>query len=416
MDVFTIITILTVLSALFAFINTKFLKLPFTIGLMIIAMCFTLVIIVLGLFEHWVLDEAKLIIDSIDFQTVLLEVMLSFLLFAGALHTKLDELNKQRAPIMMFATLGVLASTFLIGAMMFFIAHWLGHDIDFIYCLLFGALISPTDPIAVLGILKDANAPKKLEIKIVGESLFNDGVGVVIFLVILAIAEKGIAAVEAEEVGFLFFEEVFGGIGLGLLLGWIGFQLMKTIDHYETEVMITLALVMGIYSVAHYVHFSGPLAVVVAGIYIGNKSPEIAWSKTTQNYVDKFWELIDVLLNAILFVLIGFELLIVQINWEYAMFGLVAIPVVLVARWMALKGPIEIFKKKLDFIPKTDLIMTWGGIRGGISIALALSLKPEMERELFITVTYIIVVFSIIVQGLSIGPYVRKVLKNSGQD
>ena len=413
MDVFTIITILTVLSAIFAFINTKFLKLPFTIGLMIIAMCFTLVIIILGIFEHWVLDEAKLIIDSIDFQTVLLEVMLSFLLFAGALHTKLDELNKQRAPIMMFATLGVLASTFIIGGMMFFIAHWLGHDIAFIYCLLFGALISPTDPIAVLGILKDAKAPKKLEIKIVGESLFNDGVGVVIFLVILAIAEKGIAAVEAEEVGFLFFEEVFGGIGLGLLLGWLGFKLMKAIDHYETEVMITLALVMGIYSVAHYVHFSGPLAVVVAGIYIGNKSPEIAWSENTQNYVDKFWELIDVLLNAILFVLIGFELLIVQINWEYAMFGLVAIPVVLVARWIALKGPIELFKKKLDFIPKTDLIMTWGGIRGGISIALALSLKPEMERELFITVTYIIVVFSIIVQGLSIGPYVRKVLADS---
>ena len=376
-------------------------------------MCFTLVIIILGIFEHWVLDEAKLIIDSIDFQTVLLEVMLSFLLFAGALHTKLDELNKQRAPIMMFATLGVLASTFIIGGMMFFIAHWLGHDIAFIYCLLFGALISPTDPIAVLGILKDAKAPKKLEIKIVGESLFNDGVGVVIFLVILAIAEKGIAAVEAEEVGFLFFEEVFGGIGLGLLLGWLGFKLMKAIDHYETEVMITLALVMGIYSVAHYVHFSGPLAVVVAGIYIGNKSPEIAWSENTQNYVDKFWELIDVLLNAILFVLIGFELLIVQINWEYAMFGLVAIPVVLVARWIALKGPIELFKKKLDFIPKTDLIMTWGGIRGGISIALALSLKPEMERELFITVTYIIVVFSIIVQGLSIGPYVRKVLADS---
>lgn len=415
MDVFTIITILTVLSALFAFINTKFLKLPFTIGLMIIAMCFTLVIIILGIFEHWILDEAKLIIDSIDFETVLLEVMLSFLLFAGALHTKLDELNKQRAPIMLFATLGVLASTFLIGGMMYYIAHWLGHDIAFIYCLLFGSLISPTDPIAVLGILKDAKAPKKLEIKIVGESLFNDGVGVVIFLVILAIAEKGIASVEAEEVGFLFFEEVFGGIGLGLALGWFGFQLMKTIDHYETEVMITLALVMGIYSVAHYVHFSGPLAVVVAGIYIGNKSPQIAWSKTTQNYVDKFWELLDVLLNAILFVLIGFELLIVQINWEYATFGLVAIPVVLFARWIALKGPIEIFKKKLDFIPKTDLIMTWGGIRGGISIALALSLKPEMERELFITVTYIIVVFSIIAQGLTIGPLVRRVLKSQSK-
>ena len=413
MDVFTIISVLTILSAVFAFINTKYLKLPFTIGLMIIAMCFTLVIILLGYIEHWILDEATLLIKSIDFKTVLLDVMLSFLLFAGALHTKVDELNRQKVPIMLFATFGVVLSTFIVAGLMYVIAGALGHEIAFIYCLLFGALISPTDPIAVLGILKDAKAPKKLEIKIVGESLFNDGVGVVVFLVILEIASKGIASVEAEQVGFLFFEEVFGGIGLGLVAGWLGFKLMKSIDHYETEVLITLALVMGIYSVAHAVHFSGPLAVVVAGIYIGNKSPQIAWSKTTHNYVDKFWEIIDVFLNAILFVLIGFELLIITINGEYVLFGLIAIPITLLARYVALAGPIFAFNKKLDFIPKTDLIMTWGGIRGGISIALALSLEPEMERELFLTVTYIIVVFSIIVQGLTIGPLVRKFLKNS---
>ena len=273
MDVFTIITILMVLSALFAYINTRFLKLPFTIGLMIIAICFTLVIIVLGHFEHLILDEATLLIESIDFKTVLLEVMLSFLLFAGALHTKLDGLAKHKAPILMFATLGVLLSTFLVGGMFYYVAILVGHEIPFIYCLLFGALISPTDPIAVLGILKAAKAPKKLETKIVGESLFNDGVGVVIFLVIFSIAQKGIGAVDAQEVGLLFFEEVFGGIALGFILGWVGFQLMKSIDHYETEVMITLALVMGIYAIAHLVHFSGPLAVVVAGIFIGNKSP-----------------------------------------------------------------------------------------------------------------------------------------------
>lgn len=410
MDIFAIITILTVLSALFAFINTKFLKLPFTIGLMIIAMCFTLIIVILGQFEHSILDRSKELIESIDFKTVLLEVMLSFLLFAGALHTKLDELAKQKAPIMLFATLGVVISTFVVGGIFYFVTMAVGHPIDFIYCLLFGALISPTDPIAVLGILKDAKAPKKLEIKIVGESLFNDGVGVVVFLVIFAIAQQGIASVEAQEVGLLFFEEVFGGIALGLGLGWLGFKIMKTIDHYETEVMITLALVMGIYSIAHAIHFSGPLAVVVAGIFIGNKSPEIAWSKTTQNYVDKFWELIDVFLNAILFVLIGFELLIVAINGEYILLGLIAIPITLLARYIALAGPIAIFNKKLEFIPRTDVIMTWGGIRGGISIALALSLQPEMERELFLTVTYVIVVFSIIGQGLTIGPLVRKIL------
>lgn len=412
MDVFTIITILVTLSAVFAFINTKFLKLPFTIGLMIIAMCFTLVIIIMGYFEHWILEEAKLLIGSIDFKTVLLEVMLSFLLFAGALHTKMDELNKQRVPIMLFATFGVLVSTFIVGGLMYYITRAVGHEIDFIYCLLFGALIAPTDPIAVLGILKDANAPKKLEVKIVGESLFNDGVGVVIFLVIFEVASKGIDSVGAEEVGLLFFEEVFGGIGLGLLAGWLGFKLMKSIDHYETEVMITLALVMSIYSTAHYIHFSGPLAVVVAGIYIGNKSPQIAWSKTTHNYVDKFWELIDVFLNAILFVLIGFELLIITINGEYILLGVIAIPVTLLARYIALAGPIFVFNKKLDFIPKTDIIMTWGGIRGGISIALALSLDPQMERDLFLTVTYVIVVFSIIGQGLTIGPLIRRILRN----
>ncbi|MBO6497021.1 MAG: sodium:proton antiporter [Roseivirga sp.] len=410
MDIFAIITILTILSAAFAFINTKFLKLPFTIGLMIIAMCFTLLIVIVGQFNSSILEQSKELIQSIDFKTVLLEVMLSFLLFAGALHTKLDDLAKHRAPIMLFATFGVMVSTFLVGGIFYFVAEAVGHHIDFIYCLLFGALISPTDPIAVLGILKEAKAPKKLEIKIVGESLFNDGVGVVVFLVIFSIAQRGIASVEAEEVGLLFFEEVFGGIALGLLMGWVGFKIMKTIDHYETEVMITLAMVMGIYSIAHAVHFSGPLAVVVAGIFIGNKSPEIAWSKTTQNYVDKFWELIDVFLNAILFVLIGFELLIVTINGEYILLGVLAIPITLIARYLALKGPIMLFNEKLEFIPKTDMIMTWGGIRGGISIALALSLQPEMERELFLTVTYVIVVFSIIGQGLTIGPLVKRVL------
>lgn len=411
MSIFTVITILTVLSAAFAFINTKFLKLLFTIGLMIIAICFTLVITIAGSFNPFILEEANLIIDSIDFETALLDIMLSFLLFAGALHTKIDGLKKQRMPIALFATMGVLISTFIVGTLMYYIVQALGHQIDYIYCLLFGALISPTDPIAVLGILKDANAPKKLETKIVGESLFNDGVGVVIFLVIFKIAQQGVGAIEASEVGLLFFEEVVGGIALGLLAGWLVFQLMKVIDHYETEVMITLALVMGLSSLAHLIHVSGPLAVVVAGIFIGNKSPKIAWSETTQNYVDKFWELLDVLLNAILFVLIGLELLIITINGEYITFGLIAIPVTLLARYLALSGPVALFKKKLDFIPKTNLIMTWGGIRGGISIALALSLEPNMERELFLTVTYIIVVFSIIGQGLTLGPLVRRVLK-----
>ena len=411
MDIFTIITILTVLSAAFAFINTKFLKLPFTIGLMIIAIAFTIILNIIGSFNPYILKEADVLISSIDFETVLLDVMLSFLLFAGALHTKLDALKTQKGPIALFATIGVVISTFLIGTLMYYLFLAFSYPIDYIYCLLFGALISPTDPIAVLGILKDANAPKKLETKIVGESLFNDGVGVVVFIVIFKIAQQGLDSMSFGDVGLLFLEEVAGGIVLGLLAGWIAFRLMKVINNFETEVIITLALVMGLTALAQYLHVSGPLAVVVAGIFIGNKSPEIAWSANTQNYVDKFWELIDVLLNALLFVLIGLELMIISLNVSYLIFGLIAIPIGLFARYLALAGPVALFKKRLDFIPKTGLMMTWGGIRGGISIALALSLEPQMERELFLTVTYVIVVFSIIVQGLTIGPLVKRVLK-----
>lgn len=375
------------------------------------AIAFTLIIQMIGLAEQDILTNVKVFIQSIDFETVLLDVMLSFLLFAGALHTQLDLLKSFRGPIGLFATTGVLISTFLVGGLIYGLTIVFGFSIDFIYCLLFGALISPTDPIAVLGILKDANAPKQLEIKIVGESLFNDGVGVVVFLVIFSIAQKGVEAVSFGEVAFLFAEEVGGGVLIGLALGWAAFQLMKSIDHYETEVMITLALVMGGYSLASYLHFSEPLAMVVAGLFVGNRSPNVAWSETTHIYVERFWELADIFLNAILFVLIGFELLVISVEASYMIFGLTAIPITLVARYISLAGPIEIFKKRLNFGPRTGVLMTWGGIRGGISIALALSLEPQMGKDFFLTVTYVIVVFSIIGQGLTIGPLVKRVIK-----
>jgi CPA1 family monovalent cation:H+ antiporter len=412
MEIFNIIVVLTVLAALFAFINTKLLRLPFTIGLMIIAIVFTVVVVGVGVVDPAVLSEAKALVRAIDFETLLLDIMLSFLLFAGALHTKLDGLKKHRGPIALFATFGVLISTLLVGSMVYGIFLAFDYPVDFIYCLLFGALISPTDPIAVLGILKEANAPKNLETKIVGESLFNDGVGVVIFLVIFGIAQKGVDAITPGEIGLLFLEEVGGGLALGLLGGYIGFRLMRTIDHYETEVLITLALVMGIYTLAGKLHFSGPLAVVAAGLLIGNKSPEVAWSSETRLYVDKFWELVDVFLNAILFVLIGFELLIVSLRGDYLTFGLIAIPLTLLARYLALSGPVALFRRRLEFIPKTDIILTWGGIRGGISIALALSLESQMNRELFLTMTYVVVVFSIIGQGLTIGPLIKRILRS----
>ncbi len=406
MDIFVIITALTVVAAIFGYINTRFLKLPGTIGLMTIALLSTLLVVLIGQFNHAILDQAENMIEQIDFQTVLLEVMLSFLLFAGALHTKLDQLSAQRIPILIFATFGVLFSTFLIGSAFYYLSGIFGLEINYLHCLLFGALISPTDPIAVLGILKDARAPKKLEVKIVGESLFNDGVGVVVFLTLFGIAGKG--EIDPGHIALLFIEEVGGGLAMGMVLGYIGFVMMRSIDDWETEVMISLALVMGGYLVANHFHFSGPLAVVIAGLFIGNKARSKAWSDTTERYLDRFWELVDVFMNAILFILIGMELLIMHFEGVYIALGLTCIVLVLAARYVALTIPIRILKKKLDFVPGTTVLMTWGGLRGGISIALALSLTAEMERDLFLHITYIIVVFSIIVQGLSMKKLVQR--------
>lgn len=409
MELFPIIAILSVIASLFSYINVRFFKLPTTIGLMIMAIAATSVVLIVGSYNQMILTEADAIIEQIDFQGLILDVLLSFLLFAGALHTDWDQLKEQTGPILVFATLGVLASTFVVGGLFYLLSiHLLGIQVTFIHCLLFGALISPTDPIAVLGILKQANAPQQLETKIVGESLFNDGVGVVIFLTIYSIAQQGIENTSAGEIGLLFAEEVVGGVGLGFALGFITYQLTRTIDHYETEVMITLAVVMGGYVLASALHFSGPLAMVVAGLFIGNSARQTAMSQITQNYLDRFWELVDVFLNAVLFVLIGLELLVIELAPEYLIAGLFAIVIVLVSRYAVLKAPIAFFKDRLDFAPHTDLIMTWGGLRGGISIALALSLTNEMNREFFLTVTYVVVVFSIIVQGLTVGPLIKR--------
>ncbi|MDF9796620.1 CPA1 family monovalent cation:H+ antiporter [Catalinimonas alkaloidigena] len=409
MEIFTIITLLIVISSIFGYINIRFLKLPTTIGLMIMAIVLTLLILISGLFDDRIINIAERTISQIDFSNLILDVLLSFLLFAGALHTDWERLKEQGVPILILATVGVLVSTFLVGTVFFYLVnHLLGFSVSYIHCLLFGALISPTDPIAVLGILKQIGVPKQLEIKFVGESLFNDGVGVVIFLTLFNIANKGLDNVTTSEIAILFAEEVVGGIGLGLALGYLTFHLTRTIDHYETEVMITLAIVMGGYLLASKLHFSGPLAVVAAGLFIGNSARETAMSETTRLYLDRFWELIDVFLNAVLFVLIGLELLIISYESTYLIAGLMAILIVLISRYLVLKVPISIFRERLNFVPHTDLIMSWGGLRGGISIALALSLTADMNREFFLTVTYVVVVFSIIVQGLTVEKLIKK--------
>ena len=409
MEYYSIATILIVLSGIFGYINVRFIKLPTTIGLMLITIVFTIGLVVIAQFDDTLLLREKAFIAKIDFETVLLDIMLSFLLFAGALHTNFKQLKIQRGPILAFATLGVLISTFLVGITMFYVIQWIGLKVTFINCLLFGALISPTDPIAVLGILKKAGAPKKLETKIVGESLFNDGVGVVVFLTIFAIAAKPNAAIEFADIATLFGQEVIGGIALGLFLGWITYRLMKSIDNYEIEVILTISAVMGGTMLAHKFHLSAPLAMVTAGLIVGNDTERnSAMSKTTEVDVDKFWELIDVLLNTILFVMIGMEMLVLTLEGNYIYAGLLAIPIILMCRYISLWLPIKFFAKRLDFVPKTNLIMTWGGLRGGISIALALSLTQDMHRELFLVITYIVVVVSIVGQGLTVEPFIKK--------
>ena len=411
MNYFLIATILVVLSAFFGYVNVRFIRLPNTIGLTVISILFTLAAFGLSYFDDSLLEAEKYIITQIDFKTVLLDLMLGFLLFAGALHTDLDKLKKHRWPVLVFATFGVLVSTFLVGLGAYLVLDLLGLDVPFIYCLLFGALISPTDPIAVLGILKKIGAPKNLEIKIVGESLFNDGVGVVIFLTIFGIA-SGTEEFSMAEIGKLFVHEVLGGVLLGLALGAITFRMMRAIDDYAIEVIISLAAVMGGIVLAQYLHVSGPLAMVAAGLLVGGTEARAqAMSGDTETYVDKFWELIDILLNTVLFVLVGMEILVLDFEQKYVVAGLLMIPLTLLCRYVSLLLPIRIFEKPLAFIPHTNLIMTWGGLRGAISIALALSLTEAMYRDLFLVITYIVVIFSIIGQGLTVDPLIKRLRK-----
>ncbi|HBH07628.1 MAG TPA: sodium:proton antiporter [Flavobacteriales bacterium] len=401
MNAFNIIALLTVLAAAFSYINFRFLKLPTTIGLMAISLVMSLLIFVVNYFVPGVLTEAVQLMRSIDLSEVILDIMLSFLLFAGALHTDYERLRKYIAPIISLASIGVIVSAILVALAASMILILFDIEINFVYLLLFGVLISPTDPIAVLGILKEAKVPKKLEIKIAGESLFNDGVAVVMFLVLLSLA-KNADSVTALDVVQLFGLEVFGGLIFGFAMGYIAYRLMRSISNYEVEVLITLALVMATHVISVYLHLSAPLAVVVAGLLIGNRARGDAMGEQTENYIDKFWELVDLLLNAILFVLIGLELLLVEYHINWLLAGVLLIPLVVLARYAAVWPAVQIFKKRLELLPGTAAILTWGGLRGGISIALALSLPEEMNRELILSLTYTIVVFSILVQGLTI--------------
>ena len=406
MNFFHVVSVLIVLSAAFGYINYRFLRLPHTIGMMLIALITSLGLVGLGYLNIGFKQEVAKAIKGIDFSYILLNVMLSFLLFAGAINVNSKKLLESKYPVMIFATLGVITSTFIVGTIFYYFMGLINIRINYIYCLLFGALISPTDPIAVLGILKEAGIPKSLEVKITGESLFNDGVAVVIFLSLYQVAKIGIENLSAIDVGLLFLREAAGGILLGFALGYAGFYLLKSIDNYKVEVVITLAIVTGGYSLAELLQVSGPLSMVVAGIITGNRGRRYAMSDTTQSYVDKFWEMTDEILNALLFMLIGFEFLVIDLKPFYLLLGLFGVVVILFARFISVGIPVQAMKH--TFTKHSILILTWGGLRGGISVALALSLQSDMSRSFFVAVTYVIVLFSIGVQGLTIGKLVKR--------
>ena len=417
MKLFNIIAILITISAVFSYINHRTIRLPNTIGVMLIALLGSLALILLGPLSLGLKESTRQLLNSIDFDETLLHGMLSFLLFAGALHINLSDLYQQRRIISLLATVGVVGSTFIIGAATWRILGLLGIELSFIFCLLFGSLISPTDPIAVLSILKKAVVPKSLEVKISGESLFNDGVAVVVFLVLLKLA-SGTEPVSFWSISKLFAVEALGGIVYGIIIGLISFWMLKSVDNYQVEILITLALVSGGYALADYLHISGPIAVVVAGLLIGNHGRMLAMSDTTRQHLDTFWELVDEMLNAVLFVLIGLEVMVLSFSKAYLLAGVLLIPIVLFSRFISVGIPVAMLRPFRSFSPHVVKILTWGGLRGGISVALALSLPAGTERDAILFMTYSIVVFSIVFQGLTIGKLVKvlRIEQQGGKD
>lgn len=403
MELYYSFSILIVLTALFSYLNVRFLKLPSAIGIMIIAMIASILLVVVGRTYPYLFTKFSALIESVDFSKVLMGAMLNFLLFAGAIHISLHDLRQQRIPIMIFSTIGIIISTFIVGALMFALFNLMQMDIPFIQCLVFGALISPTDPIAVISILRKAGIRKSLEIKVAGESLFNDGVAVVLFVVLLELARGGEVNITFIHISGLLIQEVGGGLIFGFLLGYIGSRAIKRISDYNVTVMITLAIVMGGYLITRYLHISGPLTMVAAGLVIGNYGKATAMSMADKDYLYKFWELIDEILNAMLFMIIGLELLLISDLTQYWLIGLITIAIVLIARFFSIWLPIRFVPNIGRFDKKTITILVWGGLRGGISVALALTLDKALNQDLFISITYYVVVFSIVVQGLTIG-------------
>lgn len=426
MPLLSVVAILLSISGLFAWINQRFLRLPVTIGLMILALAHALgLLLIKQVLPSWT-APAEALMASVDFDKALMHGMLGYLLFAGALHVDVAKLRNQRVVVFLLATLGVVSTTVLVGIAAWLVTRTFEMHVPFIYCLVFGAVIAPTDPIAVLAILKKVGAPKSIEMKLAGESLFNDGVSVVVFIGLLRVAghrDAG-AALESDRsetiashavgIAKLFLVEVGGGVAAGLVFGVLLVVLIRSIDDYRTEVFLTLAGVTGMYALCTYWHLSGPLAAVIAGLFVGNRGRMSAMSEIAAKRMDEFWELIDEILNAVLFVLIGLEVLVITLTGPYVLTGAVLIPLVILARLLSVGMMTSLLRRTLEFRKGATRLLTWAGLRGGVSVALALSLKSKLAGELsavgdlLVTMTYVIVCFSIIVQGLTVGPLVRR--------
>ncbi|MGB2086392.1 MAG: cation:proton antiporter [Flavobacteriaceae bacterium] len=422
MNVLELTTLLLVLASAFSLINLRLLKLPTTIGLMILAIVLSVVILAIGLVFPPFLEQATSITQKFDFSELLVNVMLPFLLFAGAISVNVHELLKDRVTILFLASFGVLFSTFVVGTGV----YWLLEQplfglsalgLDYVDCLLFGALIAPTDPIAVLAMVKKMNLSSITETRIAGESLFNDGIGVVVFLTLLNIKTNGVENITAASVGSLFVTEVIGGIALGALMGYFGLKLLKYIEneHVELEVLVTLSLVLLLPVISHHFHFSAVLGVVVMGLFLNQNIDTDQNVEGIQramgDYVYKFWHLLDETLNAILFILIGIEILPLfsDFNPNYLIVIVLVVVLVVLARWVGVSIPIGLLSLKKTFEPRTALIITWGGLRGGLSIALALNLPDSLGegKALILFLTYAVVLFTILVQGLTLKKIVK---------
>jgi monovalent cation:H+ antiporter, CPA1 family len=415
MGSYSLLVILICLSAAFAYINHRFIKMPFVIGLFFLSSLLSLLVISSKIWGVQYYSRISILVEKTDISGLILDMMLGFLLFAGSLHTDWGNIKKELKTISALAISGVIFSTLLIGGMFYGISILLHIQLDLIYCFIFGALISPTDPIAVLGIFSKAGVPKKIESIIVGESLFNDGIGVVIFIALLDTLKLGGNEIDLKHFGELFIQEAVGGVFFGLILGFILFRLLKSIDNYEAEVLLTLAFVMGGFELCAFFHLSGALAMVIMGLFVGNYKTDNAMSDITREYVHKFWELADVILNGILFIIIAFVLIEIHFTPNYFLLSLVSILIVFLSRLLIVFVPQKLFPKRTSLIKSEAKIIVWGGLRGGLSIALVLSLPPSQSKEILMMATYVCVVFSILVQGLSIEKFAKNTLAKKAE-